>query len=73
MAGFSKSELTGYQWVGGVVLVGSVVTAVVAHILHRSGAGVPEFMLCLRGSAWTAALLSAFWLALSTVRRMSLR
>jgi len=72
MSKFSDSELGKCQWIGSVALMIGVFVAIIAHACLARDVGTPEYLICLRGSGWTAALLSCVWLGIATLKRMNL-
>ena len=67
---FTNNELKKYLWAGTAVLgLGIFMTIVATGALTRDG-GVPEFLHGLRGTGWTAIVVSLVWIGFAGIRRL---
>ncbi len=71
MPTFSKRDLTIDQIAGGSVLAASLLMGIIGAICLKHKIGLPEYIIGLRNTGWTLALLASIWTALATWRQLT--
>ena len=71
MPTFPERELNIAQIIGAAVLAVALLMGLIGAACLKQKVGLPEYIIGLRNTGWTLALLAGIWTSLATWRRVS--